>query len=535
METTYSQNAQLAIPRAGAPEEAGVSRQTLAQMMRDIIGEGHEMHSIMVARRGLVAYEDFRAPYGPKEPHTLFSTSKSITSIAVGFAAAEGKIKLDDKVADLVPELREFPHENWDRLEISHLLRMAGGKNVNYLADKRKKQWVRDFSRSAWDFTPGERFHYCNENCYMLCAILHRVCGESVVDFLMPRLFGPLDIERPFWETDGNGVEAGGWGLYLRTEDLAKIGLCYLNEGKYQGRQVIPAEWVRESTRPHTDTGGDVDQCSRYGYGYGFWMNPAPGGFRTDGLFAQYLFMFPEYDALIAITGGEGTKQNLLDTVFKHLPALFAGERDEDTGEDEEIPALPAYPPLPAAPRPAVLEARLEGRHIHFPPATQHFPKTVGFPLSVIPGMIFFMSAEKAGGIDNVHFRFGPDSVKFSWTEGPERNTVLCGMDGHPHKCRITLGGVPFIMSCSAAWEGESLQLRLRCLTSVAERRLTFRFKGRGVYLLCRSSPGLDCLRADSERFARENIPLELSDKFITGAVDTVLWMVEPPLLGYWR
>jgi len=524
--------AKLAIPRAKTPGEAGVSGQVLARMMRDVIDEGLEMHSIMVVRHGQVAYEDFRRPYGPDEPHTLFSTSKSITSIAVGFAVEEGKLRLDDKVADLVPELREFPHENWEKLQIVHLLSMSAGKSINYLADKRKKQWIRDYSRGSWLFAPGEGFHYCNENCYLLCVLIHRTCGESVVDYLMPRLFEPLGIERPFWETDGHGVETGGWGLYLRTEDLAKIGLCYLNEGKYRGRQVIPSVWVRESSRMQTDTSGREDQSNgSHGYGYGFWMNPPPGGFRTDGLFAQFTFMFPAYDACIVTTGGEGVMHDVMNTIFMHLPALFTEEGEEVC----EVSVLPAYPPLPASPRNSSIENHIEGRNIHFLPATQHFPKRVGFPLSVIPGMIFFMSADKAGGIDQVRFRFGADSVKLSWSEGKERNTVLCGMDGRPRKCRITLGGVPFIMSCSAAWEGDTLQVRLRCLTSVAERRLAFRFKGRAVFMLPRSSPGLDCLRADSERFARENIPLDLSDGFITKAVDTVLWLVEPRLIGYWQ
>ncbi|MCL1951569.1 MAG: beta-lactamase family protein, partial [Oscillospiraceae bacterium] len=520
----------LSIPRAKTPGEAGISPQALALLMQDVIDEGLDLHSIMVVRRGQVAYEAFRKPYGPGEPHTLFSTSKSITAIAVGFAVEEGKLGLHDKVADLVPELREFPHENWDKLEVVHLLRMSAGKHVNYLADKRKKQWIRDYARGKWEYAPGEGFNYCNENCYMLCVILHRVCGESVVDFLMPRLFGPLGIHRPFWETDGHGVETGGWGLYLATEDLAKIGLCCIRDGKYGDRQVIPARWVSEMSRPQTDTAADRNPSGCRGYGYGVWMNPPPGGFRMDGLFAQFVFMFPAYDACIVTTGGEGAMHDVMNAVFRRLPALF---EEDGAGEGCEIPSLPAYPPLDAAPRNEALEARLEGRIIRFPETTQRLPVRMGFPLSVIPGMIFFMSADKAGGIDRVRFRFGSDSVKFSWSEGAERNTVLCGMDGRARKCKITLGGVEFVMSCSAAWEGDVLRLRLRCLTSVAERRLAFRFRGRGVSLLCRSSPGLDCLRADSEKFARENIPLRLSDRFITGAVDTVLWLVEPPMFGY--
>jgi len=524
------QTTPLSIPRAKSPEAAGISSQALAGLMRDVIDENLEMHSIMVLRRGQVAFESFRRPYGPDEPHTLFSTSKSITAIAAGFAVAEGKLHLDDRVADLVPELREFPHENWDRLRVVHLLRMSAGKHLNYLVDKRKKRWVHDFARGEWKYAPGEGWHYCNENCYMICVIIQRLYNESVVDFLMPRLFEPLGIERPFWETDGCGVETGGWGLYLKTEDVAKISLCYLNEGKYFGRQVIPADWVRESSGVQTDTSDREDEpIGSHGYGYGFWGNPPPGGFRMDGLFAQFSFIFPEYDACIVTTGGEGVMHNVTRAVFRQLPALFTGVDAEPCA----VPALPDYPVLPAAPRNAIQEERLEGRVIRFSPATQRFCTKVGFPLSVIPGMIFFMSADKAGGIDKVRFRFGEDSVKFSWSEGQERNTVLCGMDGRPRKCKITLGGVPFIMSCAAAWEGDLLRLRLRCLTSVAERQLTFSFRGRAVVMLPRSAPGLDALRADSERFARENIPLPLSDKFITGAVDTVLWLVEPRLIGY--
>ena len=528
MDTT---RAQLAIPRAQSPGDAGISSQVLARMMRDILDKAYELHSIMVLRQGQVAYEQFRKPYGPNEPHTMYSTSKSITALAVGYAVTEGKISLDDKVTDYVPELLECPHENWEKLKIFHLITMTAGKNINYLADKRKKKWIWDYSRSAWDFAPGEGFHYCNENCYMLCVILQRVYGESVVDILMPRLFEPLGIPKPFWETDGCGVETGGWGLYLSTESLAKIGLCIINDGKYQGEQVIPAEWVREASRAQSDTVGEKEEHDNYGYGYGLRMNQPPGGFRTDGLFAQFMFMFPEYDAVIVTTGGEGDKASLLYTIFDHLPALFT----EEDSAPCEIPLLPEYPPLAAAPRNSALEAYIEGRSIHFPEATKFVNNKIGFPLSIIPGMIFFMSADKAGGVDNVVFRFGEDSVKFSWSEGPERNTVLCGLDGRARKCKITLGGVEFIMICSAAWEDDKLRLRLRCLTSVSERRLTFRFKGRGVGLLFRSSPGLECLKKDCMEFARENIPGDVSEEFISKAVDTALLMAEPPIAGYLR
>ena len=228
---------QIRIPRAQSPEAAGVSSAALSAMTRGILGHGLGVHSVMVLRRGQVAYEDFRTPYGPEIPHAMYSVSKSITSIAVGFAVEEGKLRLEDNVAELVPELREFDrHENLEKLQVEHLVSMCAGKKISVAADRTKKQWVRDFGRAAWAYAPGEGWHYCNENIYMLCVILQRVTGESVVDYLVPRLFEPLGIARPFWETDGQGVEAGGWGLFLKTEDMAKIGLCYLRDGVFQGR-----------------------------------------------------------------------------------------------------------------------------------------------------------------------------------------------------------------------------------------------------------------------------------------------------------
>jgi len=515
-----------AIPRAQRPEEAGISGAVLTRVVGDLLGEGLELHSIMVLRHGLVAYEDFRAPYGPEDPHTLFSVSKSITSIAAGFAIEEGLLRLEDKVADIVPELRAMDRGGHiEQLKVVHLLRMCAGKEVSILANKQKLRWIRDYAKARWAYAPGEGWHYCNENCYMLCVIISRLAGCSVTDFLMPRLFEPLGIKRPFWETDGRGAEAGGWGLYLKTEDLAKLGLCYLDGGKYRGRQVIPPRWVRESGRKQA--GGDP------GYGYCFWMNPPPGGFRMDGMFGQFSFILPEYDACVVTTAGELHMGKILNAVFRYLPDLFLVDSEQwSVASDVEIPKLPAYPPIAAAPRNPALEARLEGRAIRFPALLQRVPKLLGFPLSMMPGMAFFMSADKAGGIDRLSFRFLEDSVALSWTEGRERNTVLCGMDGRARKSEIALGGAPFTMSCSAAWEGDSLLVRLRCLNSVAERRLAFRFRGRGVYMLPRSGPDLQCLVSEAESFCAYNVPSKLLGKVITRSAAQLLVAMEPPHIG---
>ena len=527
------------IPRAPSPEAAGVSSKALSEMMQDILESKLDLHSVMVVRRGQVAWENFRAPYSENYPHAMYSVSKSITSIAIGYAVEEGLVRADDRVVDLIPELREFDkHENLEKLQMHHLLSMCAGKSVSVLADKAKRQWVRDFAKAKWDYAPGEGWHYCNENIYMLCAILRRVTGEGVVDYLMPRLFEPLDIERPFWETDGAGVEAGGWGLFLKTEDMAKIAMCYLDDGKFQGQQVIPAAWVRASSSPQRDNSpearsvasdGGEGEC---GYGYCFWMNSIPGSFRMDGMFSQFALIFPQYDACVVTTGGELDAGAVTRVIFEHIPALF---EEGNEAPVTDIPVLPAYDPLPASERNPDLEDKLQSRCIHFVPTAQPIGRAIGMPLSMMPMMIFFMSADKAGGVDRAHLRFAPEGLKFSWSEGRERNTVLCGMDGRWRKCKITLGGVEFLLACSAMWEGDALHVRLRNLNSVAERLLTFRFKGRTVRMLPRSMPALESMTGSAAQAVRDNIPNEALGNFLAGMMGKITGLAEPEHIGYMR
>jgi len=534
----------ITLPRASTPEAAGVSSRTLSAMMKDILDNDLGVHSLMVLRHGQVAYEDYRTPYSPEQPHALYSVSKSITSIAVGFAVEEGKLRLDDKVADLVPELRDYDkHKNLEKLQVEHLISMCAGKSVSVAADRTKHRWVRDFGRAAWIYAPGEGWHYCNENIYLLCVILRRVTGESVVDYLMPRLFEPLGIERPFWETDGHGVESGGWGLFLKTEDMAKIGLCYLQDGVFEGQQVVPAAWVRASTAkqrsndPASRVGESGDDQGLWGYGYCFWMNTFPGSCRMDGMFAQFVFLFPACDACVVTTGGEPDAGAVYREVFRHIPALF----EEGGGAPVDIPKLPAYPPLPATGRNPALEARLNRRCIRFVPTAQPLGKAVGFPLSMLPAMILFMAADKAGGVNRVHLRFDQDNLKLSWSEGKERNTVLCGMDGRWRRCKITLGRMDFVLACCAAWEGtpgapgDELHVRLRNVNSVAERLLTFRFNGRMVRMLPRSLPGLETMTTSAADAVRDGLGSKALGNLVAGVMDKITALAEPEHVGFMR
>ena len=527
---------ELQIPRAKTPEEVGVSSAVLAEMMSEIIKNKLETHSIMVIRHGKVAFEQFREPFTPWIPHVMFSVSKSVTSCAVGFCVAEGLLKVKDLVVDHLPELRpegtDDPHVG--KLMVHHLLSMTSGKEVNILADKSSKQWLQDFAGYKFKHAPGEKFEYSNEGIYILSALVQRVTGQSMVDYLMPRLFEPLGIPRPFWEHDGCGTEAGGWGLYLTTESMAKFVMCYTQGGKFDGKQIIPAKWVTASGKKQSQQDHDSeDPQGCQGYGYCFWRNTVPNSFRADGVFSQFGLIFPEYDACVITTGGEVYTRKTLDALFKFLPALFEQEADNKK-PTKKIPQMPAYPPLRQGARCPGLEEFLEDRFILFPASTQQLPKAVGFPVSVMPLAVFFMSADKAGNIDKVKFRFGDDTLKFSWSEGQERNTVLCGMDGKARKCKITLGGIDFIVACSAAWEGsQKLHVRIRPLNSVSERRLVFSFQGRRVRMLPRSSPSITHMAGYAAPHAAKMIPNPAFAKLVSGSIEKLALAVEPIHFGY--
>ena len=204
-----------ALPRAAFPEQVGVSSEDILAFIDDLRQSDIEAHSFMILRHGKVAFETWRDPYTPDTPHTMYSISKSFTSAAAGFAIDEGCFSLDTKLIDIFPEYRpEAPDDRLEKVTIRHLLTMTAGKEVSLLSDKSKNQWKRDYFNASWYADPDDStWLYISEGTYMVCAAIARTTGQSVVEYLTPRLFEPLGFSRiPFWETDCDGVEAGGWG-----------------------------------------------------------------------------------------------------------------------------------------------------------------------------------------------------------------------------------------------------------------------------------------------------------------------------------
>ena len=240
------------LPRS-TPEAEGVSSAAIQAFIDGLAKNKHEMHSFILARHGRVIAEGWWAPYEAKLPHTLYSLSKSFTSTAVGFAAAENLLTVDHDVVSFFPkDLPEKVSDNLAALKIKHLLTMSVGNEKDPTHDVVKEQnWVRSFSSQPISHPPGARLLYNSAATYMCSAIVNEVTGQTVLDYLIPRLFEPLGIEEPTWETCPRGINTGGWGLSLRTEAIARFGQMLLQKGQWDGKEIIPEEWLEDATKFH--------------------------------------------------------------------------------------------------------------------------------------------------------------------------------------------------------------------------------------------------------------------------------------------
>jgi CubicO group peptidase (beta-lactamase class C family) len=488
----------ISIKRANFPEEVGVSSFALAEFIDDLDKNNIEMHSIMVIRHGKVAFETWREPYAPDIPHTMYSISKSVTSTAIGFAIEEGLLTLETKVADIFPEFRPAKSDELlEKLTVYHLLTMTAGKDIGLASDKAKNNWFEEFFNAKWVFAPGESWRYISENTYMLSAILNRVTGMPMTDYLMPRLFEPLGIKRkPFWEKSAEGMEAGGWGLFLTTEECAKFILCYQQGGVFEGKQVIPANWAREAVKNLVDNRRprDVEKDTVAGYGYCFWRNGYPDSYRADGMFSQFAMVFEKLDAILVVTSCEMDEDKTRHCIWRHFPGVFVEVGDKpfsDPAIKEKLRFKP-LPELPAAAR-SSMEKDIAGKTMRI--RRQKLLNLAGFPVSMIPLPVLYMGTDKAGNIDRVRFMFSENECSMSWNEGDVRNTIVCGMDGQARQSKIRLAGFELTANSTAAWEDENtLSVWMRPLEAICQRRIKFVFSAGKVSFKPSCVPDSSCM-----------------------------------------
>ncbi len=325
----------VSLPRS-TPEAEGVSSKGIIDFLDAVSSTKHEMHSIMILRHGKVIAEGWWNPYRPELKHTLYSLSKSFTSTAVGLAVAEKRITLNDKVISFFPDKLPAPITPFlSDLKIKDLISMTAGQSPDPTGPVIvTNDWVRSFLATPVLNKPGAVFLYNSVATYMLSAIVQKVTGQKIIDYLTPRLFKPLGIQGMDWETDPSGINVGGWGLRIKTEDIARFAQLYLQKGKWNDQQILPQEWVEEATTFKIDNAPRIAQSTKdssdwmQGYCYQFWRS-RHNSYRGDGAFGQFALILPEQDAVIVITSETPDMQGELNLVWQYL--LPAMEVDQST------------------------------------------------------------------------------------------------------------------------------------------------------------------------------------------------------------
>lgn len=553
----HSCGAAAPLPRS-TPEAQGIASEDLTAFLRAIDADGTaNAHAVMVARHGHVIAEGYWAPYSSCYAHQLYSLCKSITGTAIGLLVDEGRLSVDDKLVELFEEriADKATHPMRD-VTVRHLLTMSSGARFDEVGTALGPDWIQEFLEDGLLFAPGDHFHYNSMNTYMLAAIVHRISGMSVVEYLRPRLFEPLGIQNVYWETCPNGIEKGGWGLSLSLEDATKIGMLYLNKGEWHldgnPKRLLSREWVEAATSKQIDTPNG--ECT-HGYGYQIWMAPAPGSYLFNGAFGQYLLMVPQQDAVLAVFSGTSrlfARSGMMQLFDECLLHAKDGPLPENSVEQQALENTAAGLTL------------LKNRSL---PDTGAWPLSVArfaaqqngkaYALgentaSVLPLILQSVHNNYSSGIDRIALRAAENGMlEITFHEGSHTNTFLLAQNAFQHstvRLRSDIYAVAAAAVTGSTLDGQMiLRLYLYYIETPCARIVTLHFQDNGVTILFDELPTvadaatmlLELSGLSRWEFYRSLLPLlkneGLKSKLREFAVTKVAGVIERPALGHPR
>ncbi len=460
------------LPRS-APEAQGVSSEGILAFLEALSTSKHEFHSFMMVCHGRVVAEGWWWPYRPAVPQMMYSLSKSFTSTAVGLAVTEGKLRVSGRVTTFFPDdLPDKVSENLAALQVKDLLTMSVGQAKDSTPSLwGEENWVRKFLSLPIEHPPGTAFLYNSGATYMLSAIVQKVTGQKLIDYLQPRLFGPLRIEGTSWESCPRGINTGGWGLKIPTEGLAKFGQLYLQKGMWQDKQLLPAQWIAEATtfkiqQPAPDLARAQKESDWHqGYCYQFWRCRHQA-YRGDGAFGQFTIVLPDQDAVIAITSESPSMQGELDLVWEHL-----------------LPAMKDQP-LPVQ-KQTQTELREKLGSLVLPPPKVQASSPIA---SRVSGKAFRIKANEAG-VQSVSLLFRHNACVFTLKDSKGEYPIQCGLErwvdgqtampGSPPKLTQGKLGPVSKVAASGTWKDDhTFEMTWRFYETPHHDTVTCRFDG---------------------------------------------------------
>jgi CubicO group peptidase (beta-lactamase class C family) len=398
------------LPRS-TPEAEGISSKGIIDFLNAIDTGKTEIHSFIFMRHGKIVSEGWWNPYGPDLKHIMFSASKTFAATGIGLAVAENKLKLTDKVVSFFPaSLPDTLSEFMSIMTVKDLLTMSTGQD----AEPRRGQsddWIRSFLAKAPVNKPGTVFKYNNTASFMLSAIVQQVTGVTLFDYLQPRVFKPLEIHGIDWDLNPQGINLGMIGLRLRTEDMAKFGQLLLQQGVWNGKQLISKEWVNEATAFKIKSLGGNEKVPAeindwvQGYCYQMWRG-RNNSVRLDGMAGQFVILMPDKDAIVILTANASNTQKELDLVWTYL-----------------LPAIKSNNPLPANPE-LNTELKKMQTTLNLPPSGQEVTKSI-FE-SQVSGKEFELE-KNTYNIQSVKFTFNKGGCNFDFERDNISSSVNIG------------------------------------------------------------------------------------------------------------
>lgn len=447
------------------PESQGVSSAGISKFIEAANSSGLQWHSFMLLRHGNVIAEGWWKPFDAAYKHTLYSLSKSFTSTAIGLLAKDGKLKVDDQVISFFPD--DLPDEVSDNLKamtVKHMLTMNTGHAEDTTPKMRESSgsWTKTFLSLPVEHKPGTHFLYNSGATYMLGAIVKKVSGQDLEDFLTPRLFTPLDITDHDWEKSPDGLSVAGWGLRLKIEDIAKLGQLYLQKGKWNGNEILTEDWVDEASSAQTTSNpGDGDWSQ--GYGYQFWRCK-PGFFRGDGAFGQYCIVMPQHDAVLVVNSESWDMQKQMTIMWETLLTAM-----RDTTLPESSTAL------------SKLKSDISGLAI---PVTKGSMND-GLAKKYNGSTVSFN--ENPFGVKSVALKFAKDGFTLTVDKGTEKHVIQSGWEkwisnkeSGPYVFAVSnRNPVPSRIAATSTWVTQNaLQMDLKFIEGIHGDKITLTFNG---------------------------------------------------------
>lgn len=446
----------LKLPRSN-PSAEGLDANSVLCFLDSAQNNGIELHSLMIAVNGKVVTEGWWEPYVPGIRHGCYSGTKTFTATAIGFAIAEGRLELTDKLEKFFPEkLSPGQDENLHLLTIHDLLRMSCGQeqevDIAQVPDA-----VSAFFNAKFPNKPGSVFKYNSVASHMLAEVVYRLTGNTLLEYLEPRLFAPLGITDVRWDRTPQGLSMGGWGIHLRTEDFLKMGMLFLQRGKWNGRQIVPENWVIHAGSRQIDNAVDGAKMEwAQGYCYQMWRNITPDSIRLDGAYGQFSTIYPRQNAVVTITSATQDTGKLMDLVRELIVPALTGKPMSQPDADSLLLERTAQLSLKETGNigRGELESKLNGSKLIFEENT----------CSLIPVSQRYMAFLRDCGIQKAALKFFDHLCLFTWMEGNRNCTVKIGLEGNYAASELELPCADDPVLSVGCWQGSTFQFVIRAI-----------------------------------------------------------------------